>query len=234
MDPRCPPTCGCWRSRGSTRSGRTSTRPCSRSGTAGSGPGQAWEGATGGSRGGACRFLNGVYDGHDVPVIDLVNVPDWVDTTVFVGGVRLDVDTCTVVAHHRVLDLRDGLLTRSTAFEDAEGRRTRLETVRCASMADRRICGLRPEVTPENHTSEIRIETGIDGDRRNLKRLPVYPEGTVFAPETRWEKWARAKHLRESSRSAYDALYLEMRTIDSGADLDSPPGRGARSTAAST
>ena len=47
-------------------------------------------------------FLAGVYDGHDVPVIDLVNAPDWVDTTVFVDGVRLDVDTCTVVAHHRV------------------------------------------------------------------------------------------------------------------------------------
>ena len=46
-------------------------------------------------------FLAGVYDGHDVPVIDLVNCPDWVDTTVFVGGVRLDVDTCTVVTHHR-------------------------------------------------------------------------------------------------------------------------------------
>ena len=26
-------------------------------------------------------YLNGVYDGHDVPVINLVNVPDWVDTT---------------------------------------------------------------------------------------------------------------------------------------------------------
>ena len=164
-------------------------------------------------------FLNGVYDGHDVPVIDLVNVPDWVDTTVFVGGVRLDVDTCTVVAHHRVLDLRDGLLTRSTVFEDAEGRRTRLKAVRCASMADRRVCVLRLEVTPENHSAEIRVESGINGDRRNLERLPLYPEGTVFAPETRWEKWARAKHLQESSRSADGALYLEMRTIDSGVDL---------------
>ena len=165
-------------------------------------------------------FLNGVYDGHDVPVIDLVNVPDWVDTTVFVGGVRLDVDTCTVVAHHRVLDLRDGLLTRSTVFEDAEGRRTRLKTVRCASMADRRVCVLRLEVTPENHSAEIRVESGINGDRRNLERLPLYPEGTVFPPETRWEKWARARHLQESSRSDEgDALSLEMRTIDTGVDL---------------
>ena len=164
-------------------------------------------------------FLNGVYDGHDVPVIDLVNAPDWLDTAVFAGGVRLDVDTCTVVAHRRTLDLRDGLLHRTTVFEDGEGRRTRLETVRCASMADRRICALRVEVTPENHSAEIRVATGIDGDRRNLERLPLYPADTMFAAETRWEKWARARHLRESSRSADDALYLEMRTIGTGIDL---------------
>jgi kojibiose phosphorylase len=164
-------------------------------------------------------FLNGVYDGHDVPVIDLVNAPDWLDTGILVGGVRLDVETCTVVEHRRVLDLRDGVLTRTTVFEDAAGRRTRLHTVRCASMADRRVCALRVEVTPENHASEIVVESGIDGDRRNLERLPRYAEGTVFAPETRWEKWARAKHMRESSRVADEVLYLEMRTLDSGLDL---------------
>jgi kojibiose phosphorylase len=169
-------------------------------------------------------FLGGVYDGHDVPVIDLVNAPDWLDTAVSVDGVRLDADTCRIVRHHRVLDLRDGILTRTTVFEDAAGRRTRLATVRCASMADRRICALRVEVTPENHASEIVVESGIDGDRRNLERLPLYPPGTVFPPQTRWEKWARARHLRETARSAADpdhggALYLEMRTLGTGIDL---------------
>ena len=166
-------------------------------------------------------FLAGVYDGHDVPVIDLVNAPDWVDT----DGLRRRRPPRRRHLHGRrpttaALDLRDGLLTRSTVFEDAEGRRTRLETMRCASMADRRVCALRVEVTPENHAAEIRVETGIDGDRRNLERLPLYPEGTVFPPETRWEKWARARHLEESSRSAEgEVLYLEMRTIDTGVDL---------------
>jgi kojibiose phosphorylase len=165
-------------------------------------------------------FLNGVYDGFGVPVIDLVNAPDWVDTAVYVDGVRLDVDTCTVVDHHRELDLRRGLLTRTTVFEDPQGRRTRLATLRCASMVDRRICVLRVEVTPENHTGEITVETGIDGDRRNLESLPLYPEGTVFPAQVRWEKWARAKHMVESARSAdADSVYLQMRTIGTGVEL---------------
>lgn len=165
-------------------------------------------------------FLAGVYDGHDVPVIDLVNAPDWLDTAVFVDGVRLDVDTCDVVAHERRLDLRTGVLTRTTVFADPEGRRTRLSTLRCASTADRRICALRVEVTPEDRDAEIVIESGIDGDRRNLERLPVYPEGTVFDPRTRWEKWARAEHLRETGRAVTDdTLYLQMTTLDTGHDL---------------
>ena len=165
-------------------------------------------------------FLGGVYDGHGVVVIDLVNAPDWLDTAVFVDGVRLDADTATVVEHRRTLDLRDGVLTRTTVFEDDRGHRTRLETVRCASMADRRLCALRVEVTPENHAAELVVETGINGDRRNLESLPVFAEGTVFEPETRWEKWARAKHLRETARSAGDDdVYLQMRTLDTDVEL---------------
>ena len=41
-------------------------------------------------------FLSGVYDGYQVPVIDLVNAPDWLSLAVFVDGVRLDVQSCTV------------------------------------------------------------------------------------------------------------------------------------------
>ena len=63
----------------------------------------------------------------------------------------------------------------------------------------------------------ITVESGIDGRRRNLERLPVYPAGTRFHPEVKWEKWARSKHLEEVARGYDDdAAYLEMRTIDTG------------------
>ena len=90
-------------------------------------------------------FLSGVYDGYRVPVIDLVNAPDWLSFVVTVDGTRLDVQSCRVVEHERVLDFRHGVLHRRTVFQDAEGRRTRLDAVRFASFADRRLCGLRVE-----------------------------------------------------------------------------------------
>lgn len=161
-------------------------------------------------------YLNGVYDSHDAPVIDLVNAPDWLWLSISVDGVRLDVQSCTVIEHERALDIARGLLWRRTVFEDSHGRRTRLETLRFASMAARSVCGLRYEITAENHTSPISVVSGINGHRRNLERLPAYPHGTTFDSETRWDKWAKTKHLVETRRTTGDlAVYLEMRTAAS-------------------
>jgi kojibiose phosphorylase len=142
-------------------------------------------------------FLSGVCDGYQVPVIDLVNAPDWLSLGVFVNGVRLDVQSCTVVEHERALDFRHGLLWRRTVFADPDGQLTQLESLRFASFADRRLCALRVQVTPLDHDAEVTVTSALVGRRRNLERLPAYPEGTAFAPEVRWDKWAVAKHLVE-------------------------------------
>ncbi len=171
-------------------------------------------------------FISGVYDSNDAPVIDLVNAPDWTSLSVYVDGVRLDVESCTVLEHERVLDLRQGLLWRATTFEDPEGRRTRLESVRLASMADRHVCATRTIVTALNHSGLIEISSGIEGRKRNLERLPVYAEGTTFSFEDRWDKWARSRHLRTESVGVCDdgVIYLNTRTIARGTLLSYAAG----------
>ncbi|GAB2991494.1 glycoside hydrolase family 65 protein [Nocardioides montaniterrae] len=165
-------------------------------------------------------FVAGVYDGHDSPVVDLVTAPDWLSTDVYVDGVRLDTQSATVASHHRVLDLRTGVLTRTTELTDAAGRRTRLVTRRLASMADRDLCALQIEVTPLDHDAEIVVLTGIDGHCRNLERLPAYPEGTRFGYDRKWDKWARSTHLVEQGHGFEAGIgHLTMRTIESGVDI---------------
>jgi kojibiose phosphorylase len=165
-------------------------------------------------------FLSGVYDSHDATVIHLVNAPDWLPLAALVDGVRLDLQTCEAVEHERALDIRHGVLWRRTVFRDRQGRRTRIESLRFASFADRDLCAVRLEVTPENHSATITVNSGIAGRRRNLDRLPVYPEDTVLDPEARWEKWASSIHLRPVTVAATEGvLYLEARTIASGISL---------------
>ena len=86
----------------------------------------------------AGTFLRGVFDHHDSAVIDLVKAPDWLSLTVVVNGTTLDVTSAAVRHHRRVLDMHEGALSRQTVFEDGEGRRTRVESVRFASTAEDR------------------------------------------------------------------------------------------------
>ena len=167
-------------------------------------------------------YLAGVYDDHDSPVIDLVNAPDWLSFAVYVDGARLDVAQLPrSLDHERTLDLRTGLLYRRTVFEDADGRRTRLETLRCASIADRHTCALRVEITPENHDRR-------DHGRERARRPSAQPRTAAGLPgghrrsrwRSRWEKWALTRHLDRTERVAVgDVAYLEMRTIASGITL---------------
>ena len=140
-------------------------------------------------------FLAGVYDAHDSPVIDLVNAPDWLDSEVFVDGVRLDTESARIIEHRRELDLRHGVLHRDTVFALSDGARVRLRTQRFASTADRDLCCLRIEVSCLDRAGTVTVRTGIDANRRNLERLPTYREQATFGHERKWDKWAKSTHL---------------------------------------
>jgi len=160
-------------------------------------------------------YLRGVFDHHDSAVVDLVKAPDWVALTIAVNGVELDVTCASVVRHRRVLDLREGILSRETVFEDSQGRRTRVETIRFASGADQHLCCLQARITPENHAASISVRSGVDGSGYNLDRRPFYAEPPPDDPHMKWHKWAKSKHLDEMARAEFaGGVYLETRTID--------------------
>lgn len=162
-------------------------------------------------------YLSGVYDNHDSTVIDQVNAPSWLPLKVRVGGNLLSMQTCKVIEHRRVLDLQTGTLHRDTLFEGDNGCRTRITSVRFASFADQHICGVRLTITPENHSSNITVESGLDAERYNLDRLPAYKDSPSFHPEVKWEKWAKSRHLEVTRATACeDRAYIEAQTIDTG------------------
>lgn len=175
-------------------------------------------------------YLAGVYDHHDSTVIDQVNVPTWLPLKVRVDGELLDVQTCAVVEHRRVLDLQTGVLHRDTLFQDSRGRQTRLVSARFASFADQHFFGIRLTVTPIDHSSIITVDSALDAERYNLDRLPAYQGNPKFHPEVKWEKWAKSRHLKVTkSDVSEDRAYIETRTLDTGisigmaAVLEGPP-----------
>jgi len=175
----------------------------------------AWEEGFKGSLPGT--YIAGLFDQQDSTVVDLVSAPDWLSLKIFVDGESLNMNSCRVLRYRRVLDIKQGLLYRLTVFEDSKGRRTRYESIRFASFSDQHLCCIHGLITPENHSGRLSIESGIDGERYNLDRLPIYVDETEFPKESKWEKWAKSKHLQEVSRRAdSDSVFLEMKTLDRG------------------
>lgn len=171
-----------------------------------------------GFRGGLpATYLAGVFDHYDSTVVDLVSCPDWLPVKIYVEGELLNVNSCKIREYRRNLDLKQGVLHRLTIFEDTAGRVTRYESIRFTDFSKQNLAGIQILVTPENYCGSIRVESSIDGNRRNLDRLPQYVGKTNFPVETKWEKWATSKHLQEViTLSDTDCIYLEMKTLDRG------------------
>ncbi len=159
-------------------------------------------------------YVAGVFDQRDAAVVELVNSPDWLATRIDVAGRIVDVDSCTVLSHIQTLDLRGGILYRSTEFEDPVGRRTRLATIRFASIDNLHLVAARLQITPLNHNSPITIETGLDGHTVSLDRSP-YADFDRFDETERWEKWTKTKHTHHVRADATGgSARLELATFD--------------------
>jgi alpha,alpha-trehalase len=116
-------------------------------------------------------YVAGLYNrlvsevaGRQVENEDLVNVPNWLSLQFRIsGGPWFDVQQSGLEDHLLQLDMRHGTLIRSFAWQDAEGRRTRVVQRRFVSRQDQHLAGLETEFTAENWSGTIQIRSGLDG-----------------------------------------------------------------------
>nr|MDJ0925559.1 beta-phosphoglucomutase family hydrolase [Acidimicrobiia bacterium] len=120
-------------------------------------------------------YIAGVYNrltsrvgGRDVENEDFVNCLNWLPMTFRIdGGDWFDPNVWEVLEFSRRLDLRNGVLERVVQVRDAEGRETRVESHRLASMANPHLAAMRYAVTPLNYAGTISIRSSLDGDLVN-------------------------------------------------------------------
>ena len=113
---------------------------------------------------------------HDRDIVnnDFVNCPNWTKTTVHVAdGPALSPHCCEVIAYEHRLDLRSAVTRHDLTVRDDEGRITRIQSERFASMERPHLGAMRIEVTPINHDQPIIIRSSVDGARAQLSRRAV-------------------------------------------------------------
>lgn len=142
-------------------------------------------------------FLHGVFDAAPIIFTELANAPDWLPLTIHLDGERFSMDTGTVEAFHRTLDLRTGALTRTVHWRSPSGLRAILTFERFASLANEHLLLLRCRVTPET-SCPVEFRAGLNGNTDN--------EGLGH---WRWQGQGRRD----------DVAYLRNRTRQSGIEL---------------
>ena len=117
-------------------------------------------------------YIAGLYNrltshvgGRDVVNEDFVNCTNWLPVTFRVDdGDWFAPDNWEILGFSRHLDMRCGVLHRSVHVRDADGRETRVESQRFASMADPHVAALRYAITPLNYGGNIAVRSKLDGD----------------------------------------------------------------------
>ena len=96
----------------------------------------------------------------------VLNTPSWIGIDVQVNGVQLDLAKCPTTGFRRVLDMKEGTLSRSFTAAMPGGELIRVEALRFVSMADPEIAVVRYSVTALDEI-DLTISPHIDGDVKN-------------------------------------------------------------------
>jgi len=110
-------------------------------------------------------YVPGVFSKHPLLGNEMVNLPWFLGLTPIVDDERLDVETCRIGDYQRVLNLRDGTLTRTLQWTTQAGKQVTLRFERFVSAAHPGMCLQKLSITC-NETARLRIEMGIDADVR--------------------------------------------------------------------
>ena len=119
-------------------------------------------------------YLSGVYDNFSGPYVELVNCPDFFHGEVTIGGYPMVLTKENTGEYSRVLNMRDGTLTRKFVWTAPDGSRTRIYWQRFLSMDNVHLACQRFWAEPVDHSHTIVLKTGLSADVFN-RRQQDYP-----------------------------------------------------------
>jgi len=164
-------------------------------------------------------YIAGVFDNFEGHLVELVNVPDFFNARIWVGGAEMSLSRGKVSDYSRTLDMRNGFLERKFTWTGPGGKKTSFSFARFLSLANPHLACLRVRATPLNHSLPIRMVTVLDGTAYNRKQRDWPPLKTIIRNEhldhigagcwTRGGVWLHARtkttgvHIFECAKLAF-------------------------------
>jgi len=111
-------------------------------------------------------YLAGVFDPDTDGIPELVNVTDFMAADILLANSPVRMSPDRVGEYRRTLDLKRGTLTRSFIYLH-QGRRTRLEFERFASLANPHLAGQSITITPLDWSGHLSVRLWVNSRVRN-------------------------------------------------------------------
>lgn len=116
-------------------------------------------------------YFAGIYNrtvtdlaGRDDEAEHLVNCPDWTFLTVrAAAGRAFAPGKVELLSYRQELDVRNGILTRTSRYRDANGHATRISSRQFNSLAHRYLAVVETTVEAENWTGDVEVESAVNG-----------------------------------------------------------------------
>jgi maltose phosphorylase len=94
----------------------------------------------------------------------VLNAPNFIGIHIFIDGEVLDLAKCKVVSFQRVLNMKEGILSRGFVAEMSSGKRVEINTSRFLSLALPETGAIRYTLTAVNDDIEVRFVPYLDGN----------------------------------------------------------------------
>jgi len=120
-------------------------------------------------------YIAGMYNrlatpiaGRDIENEDFVNVPNWLPIKFKIEDDNwFDPNEVTINEVSRMLNLKNGLLSKTMLVTDCEGRQIAVSSYRIVSMASPSLAAIKYTVTPLNYSGSMSFCSSLDGTHIN-------------------------------------------------------------------
>jgi maltose phosphorylase len=97
----------------------------------------------------------------------VLNATNWIGIHIQIGAEILDLNTCKVTEFKRVLNMKEGTLSRSFRAELKSGKIITVEAIRFCSIADDEVGALHYRLSAINFDAAVQLTSFLDGDVKN-------------------------------------------------------------------
>ena len=97
----------------------------------------------------------------------VLNAPSWIGIGIEIDGEELDLAKAEVLDFQRVLNMKEGVLTRKARVKMASGKIVAIDSTRFCSIVNDEVGAIRYKITAENFSGKITVTPSVDADVSN-------------------------------------------------------------------